>query len=103
MIFIAYEGYAGQQSASIKVANLSYQHKIFLLWCYRQCWRVTMEMLKLLATAAVLLALTPQRVDSTTTAISHSKGHVLTKVGCSTNWWTRSEPLLHYVTNIPEM
>ena len=62
-----------------------------------------MEMLKLLATAAVLLALTPQWVDSTTTAISHSKGHVLMKVGCSTNWWTRSEPLLHHVTNIPEM
>ena len=41
-------------------------------------------MLKLLATAAVLLALTPQWVDSTTTAISHSKlkGHVLMKVGC---------------------
>ena len=41
----------------------------------------TTEMLKLLATAAVLLALTPQWVDSTTTAISHSKGHVLMKVG----------------------
>ena len=62
-----------------------------------------METLKLLATAAVLLALTPQYVDSTTTAVSHSKGHVLMKVGCSTNWWTRSEPLLHHVTNIPEM
>ena len=45
-----------------------------------------MEMLKLLATAAVLLALTPQWVDSTTTDISHGKlkGHVLMKVGCST-------------------
>ena len=42
---------------------------------------------KLLATAAVLLALTPQWVDSATTAISHSKGHVVMKVGCSTNWW----------------
>ena len=62
-----------------------------------------MEMMKLLATAAVLLALTPQWVNSTTTAISHSKRHVLMKVGCSTNWWTRSEPLLHYATNIPEM
>ena len=62
-----------------------------------------MKMLKLLATAAVLLALTPKWVDSATTAISHSKGHVLMKVGCSTNWWTRSEPLLHHVTNIPEM
>ena len=49
-----------------------------------QCYRVTMMTLKLLATAAVLLALTPQWVDSTTTAISHSKlkGHVLMKVGC---------------------
>ena len=51
-----------------------------------QCYRVTVKMLKLLATAAVLLALTPQWVDSTTTAISHSKGHLLMKkVGCSTN------------------
>ena len=62
-----------------------------------------MEMLKLLATAAVLLALIPQWMDSATTAISHSKGHVLMKVGCSTNWWTRSEPLLHCFTNFPEM
>ena len=48
----------------------------------------TMEMLKLLATATVLLALATQCVDSATTAISHSKGQVLVKVGCSTNWWT---------------
>ena len=52
-----------------------------------------MEMLKLLATAAVLLALTPQWVDSTTNAISHSKGHVLMKVSCSTNWCKRKRGL----------
>ena len=46
-----------------------------------------MEMLKLLATAAVLMALTPQWVDSTTISIPHGKGHVVMKVGCSTNWW----------------
>ena len=50
-------------------------------------------MLKLLATAAVLLALTPQWVDSTTTAISHGKGHVLMKVSCNTNWCKRKRGL----------
>ena len=46
-----------------------------------------MVVLKLLATAAFLLALTPQWVDSTIISIPHGKGHALVKVGCSTNWW----------------
>ena len=52
-----------------------------------QCYRVTMVVLKLLATAAVLLALTPHWVDSTIISIPHGKGHALVKVGCSANWW----------------
>jgi len=56
-------------------------------------------MFKLLATAAVLLALTPQWVDSTTTAISHSKGHLLKKVSCRANWLTRREALQHVTYN----
>ena len=44
---------------------------------------MTMKMLKLIATTAVLLALSTQWVDSAVTAISHSKGHVLMKVGYS--------------------
>ena len=69
---------------------------IKLLWCYNRhavLKRETTEMLKLLATAAVLLALTPQWVDSTTTAISHSKGQLLKKVGCRANWLKRREAL----------
>ena len=44
----------------------------------------TMEMLKLLATATVLLALATQFVDSAVTDVIRSEGHVLVKVGCGT-------------------
>ena len=59
------------------------------------------EMLKLLATAAVLLALAPQWVDSTTTAISHSKGHLLKKVGCRAHWWGFNHSS-KYLISLPE-
>ena len=41
-------------------------------------------MLNLLATAAVLLALATQFVDSAVTDVIRSEGHVLVKVGCGT-------------------